>query len=868
MANISYVTLPSYRYNIIVTNTPVTGQILKLTVRNGNTGLTFILSSYTTLAGDTLDEIVTGLYNSTNAAYRESLNVPAESYYVDLSTILGRIVSATSTPPPSPPPPPPPSQTVVTTTGTVTTTYGQIFQGTFDPIKDNPVSPVYTVKIYKKGYDGQVQSIKLSTTPAIHSYQTDEPKAAIKGSALLVNLLNLGSLPLKTFYASEDDTFMGELYWFDKVLFKGFLVQDDCSELLVDYTHEIQLSFTDNLGLLKDINFDKAAANFYVSFSSGDFITTTAVHTITLTDVWRNSFIVGDRIRILGGTAADGLYNITALQLSGGYLIITVAETIVTMSSQLVGFTGYRSNVYEKKTLAQIVHACLLATGLELEIYVYSNLRETTQLTTRSFLEQTLIIGESFMKSETDWEDCYSVLTKIFEKFNLTLFQSHGRWNIIRWDELRYGSNVLTNFFQVNGFRHDKDFNYIEVSSSGAPFTIQPFNSTLSFITYPENGYLNKISRPYKLAKETFNYRQPGQILKNANLQILGTLLRQYTTGTIGTANYRKIFEYSVSWWTGSEGFIRVVKDQFDNELERFLVIKSGFLKSYKIEVNKGDKFTFSFDVKMNSTATSYELKFAVELTDGTLTKYIINYFPIAGEPPYEPGAWHTSPGFKFGTNNVSEYHTVTINSPTIPFDGLLHVYLPWLAVPSGIGGTHETHYKDISFTYTSYINESVKITGHTHTDVQPLSIKNKGEEEIYLDDAPKNSLAGTLFLPSLTGLLQTRTTRWTRAYTFNESKRLGEITTFETLFWKQKPRTILEGRIYGLVQQNVHMSMLTQFLYLGRPDTESFVWGRMEIDYKNNHATGTIWENNNLFEGRSDNLIQDYSFDYIYAPL
>ncbi len=163
------------------------------------------------------------------------------------------------------------------------------------------------------------------------------------------------------------------------------------------------------------------------------------------------------------------------------------------------GYDLLRSNVYEKKPLSAIIKACLLATGLQLDTHIYCNILETTQDTNKSFLEQTLVASETFMKNDTDWENCYDILNKILERFNLTLLQANGVWNIIRWDELRYAAN-----YQIPGFIYDKDFVLTGTIASPAQFLIQPYDATLAGISYPESGYLKRIFRPYKFNKETF----------------------------------------------------------------------------------------------------------------------------------------------------------------------------------------------------------------------------------------------------------------------------------------------------------------------------------------------------------------------------
>jgi hypothetical protein len=50
---------------------------------------------------------------------------------------------------------------------------------------------------------------------------------------------------------------------------------------------------------------------------------------------------------------------------------------------------------------------------------------------------------------------------------------------------------------------------------------------------------------------------------------------------------------------------------------------------------------------------------------------------------------------------------------------------------------------------------------------------------------------------------------------------------------------------------------------YSNRPD-KWFIWGQMEIDYKNDAATGTLYEQWQEGEADSD-LVSLYTFKYLY---
>lgn len=128
------------------------------------------------------------------------------------------------------------------------------------------------------------------------------------------------------------------------------------------------------------------------------------------------------------------------------------------------------------------------------------------------------------------------------------------------------------------------------------------------------------------------------------------------------------------------------------------------------------------------------------------------------------------------------------------------------------------------------------------------------------------------MFLSSTTGVLRDRCGQWNRA-TRTEAKNLGEITTEENLFIRRISRTLLEGTFYGLISPPEdaggidivdHISIISVIRYTFFPD-HNFIFGRLEIDYSNNNASGTLFEMYKDTEADAD-LTYYYIFQYLYS--
>jgi len=194
------------------------------------------------------------------------------------------------------------------------------------------------------------------------------------------------------------------------------------------------------------------------------------------------------------------------------------------------------------------------------------------------------------------------------------------------------------------------------------------------------------------------------------------------------------------------------------------------------------------------------------------------------------------------------------------PFSGLVTVYLNVsTALPAN--STRETQFKDIRLEYIPFINDTIKITGQIHKQEQTQTIKNNSDLTITIDDSPRNSIAGCLFLSTFTGLLQDRTIYWRYPADAN-GWRLGELTTLEELTWRQKTRQKFEGGFTGLWQNSVPASLLTMAI-MDFDTSKNYTFGLLTIDYKNNQSSGTLWEIHDTEDAAFD---PDYTLTYIYS--
>jgi len=632
---------------------------------------------------------------------------------------------------------------------------------------------------------------------------------------------------------------------------------------MLDPTHEVQLSANDGLGLLKDIALDKypmrATAFENNQTAQGYFNTPPFPQNLIYL---RNSFptppVVGVPFIIAGhsNAAMNGAFTpnvVTTLSGVGNYNIVTSTFTGNTVADNVTinGFGGTYS-FETRNSLLSVIAICLQNTGLELDTYIYENIFEVNQITTESFLNQTFVSLQTFISGE-DYESCYNVLEKICQRFNLTIFQSFGRWNIIRWDGLRLDA-------AIPGFSYDSNFELTGTITLDAGFT-----AGFQEDVFPVTGLIKSGVRPWEYVKETFNYQQPKYLLANNDLQNLGAMIRTVTSGDFTYTDYAAVDFFDGDTPPHGEIVITVVfQISTQTETDRYLVVKfpqgvnARAVRSPGIEVKQGDKATISMKMRLNfSQSLPLTTLFSFRLSNGSDIRYL-KWTGVSGTSL----SWDPTFGYDFPTlpnTPATAWQELEAIMPPFPFDGILTIHYPLAsnAIPNRPIGTW---FKDIRLDYTAYINESTKIIGHIHNDLQPVLIKNNNESEIYMDDSPRNSLSGTLFLNSFTSLLQNKTTLWGRVGV-TESVKLGEIITKENLQWRSQIRTRLDGDFMGINEGPVHLSMLNHFTYTQLPGL-NFLFGNLQIDYRNDRFNCSATE---IFKNGETDVTQTYSFNYIY---
>lgn len=781
--------------------------------------------------------------------------------------------------------------------------YGKYAIGEFSNIAKNH-SVNYKFIIYKKNYTEEPINVICAADPVVLNYLSDDI-VGIKGSELVVKIINSdNNLPLSNFYSDYDDTFkivFGVPYYKTVIdpdsgaistieymysLFTGHLLQEDCSEIITDISHEIELTFTDGLGLLKDIDFYTASLmspqsnnGLRVGINNINIFTET---TDKSTRIVFNSAIQGgnptivDSIVIYDSPIGTKAYEIipessSVINIGGSVTEVYVIGDSLPMpltSSQkyaIISRTRLLNNSTGRIRLSDCIRICLHATNLNLNIRYGGNIKALNDATILPEILKDVWVDPRTFYDNGEWDSCYDVLEKICKRFNICLFQggafemtifddpfvpkagANSEWKFVRFEELRYEQN------EIPGWLYDGYFNYISGPDASKQIDFGDYTDI-------EYGIEQSIDRPYNFFSNTYkneskpwiynnDFSQLGKKSSTTYYTINGVQFKREEYSALGMLSDHVINSSSPS---PARRFL-VETNQETGEIQRYLWVYNGvydgkLVAATSIEAFNGDKIrlSLSYKTQVNVPAPPYNNRVVLIYKQGG------NIY-----------GWNSLYDEGLGSDDTTEFREIS-GEFVIDEDCVLFFCLNQMD-PS-VGGI--TYYGPLEIEVTANINGALNAPGHSHTASISKNLRNNDDLEIYLDDTVRNYLSGTLLFNTYINNIRQRTQYWYDGQ-YTQKYSLGEIMTKEIMARKSKPRVKLEGRILGIVNpQKLFMYMNNGYNFLILNGVY-FIIGKAEYNFREDYLDVTMYEmwrdgeyENNL--GIKENSEINYEFKYL----
>lgn len=752
--------------------------------------------------------------------------------------------------------------------------------------------------IFKKDYTGTAVTELIGDKNVCEiEYPEDDPFAAFKTSTCKVQYRNENNMPLSTFYSEDDEMYLGKLIDASdgSTRWAGFMVQDECSEEFAPVPYVVSLTFTDNLALLKGIPYNESLER--VPDAVFDYQT-------------RQAVILGTQANIVPANSDYGLkagsivtiagveYPVTqvifhtATDATPSYLELKLLNSPGNPGLYDITFpVSALTDIIGKPTLWSFLRLAILNTRIPLPVRCFNSLYEVTHDTTKNMFDQTRIFSGKWLSEESAWSDLYSICQDILSTFNASIVQADGYWNIIRWGEAyRYTDNELY------GHSYDENFMNEQVITLQPNFDVIRPGTDVELV---EASALHRIQRPYKDVIETFKYEQPKQLIKGSDLQTLGAFLSTETQ-TIEGVQYRfDRYELPPYWkhFKGDTSYIEI-KTQIaatvfdtDSEVDRYVVtprIAGEFsgVEFNTIEVTKGDYFDFTTTwaaFQDSNDFLQYGYTFILYGTDG-IVYYIFGAFFNPEDPDTASLLWdkYLSQGEEYppavvfqrysNVYDITQYTPMSLSSfgrnngkeLVMPADGMLKIIVHGTNQFWPSPSTQTVKWKEITLSISNRINDSLNVVGQVHTDSANPNVKNNYDEEITIDDSPRNTIAGTLFRNTIYNFgynigdaYFNRTTLW-NFINDPKTQRLGQYITHERHILRREVRNLIDCDFVFDCPLLTPMNVL----FISSILNINFIFGVCRFNMMDFRCSATLWE---LHKDGESGWLTTYNFKYLY---
>lgn len=567
-------------------------------------------------------------------------------------------------------------------------------------------------------------------------------------------------------------------------------------------------------------------------------------------------------------TATDGLGLLKNIELTDTYGDV---------------FTG-------RNTLLSYLQGALAKTNLKLDIAVYCNIYHASHKTrydtgSPDMMTQTKLHHRTFLKDAVTYVDCYEAIEKILKNW-CVIYQYKGAWLINNVMEMQanFGPQRYYSYYSYNGSTTNSVLETDNTCTIGKTKKIQPINLD-QYVSY---------QYPVKSVKTSYKYEIPENLVNNQKLQYLGSWISpiagsEYNLITgeyigsytayekVGWSNYTYPYVNVYPYTGAKRSYIKVVKDSFNTELDRYYVIEfDGSVNSgqgFSIVNDNTDFFMDEGDIVTISFQFRYNIAFSGPLTgfgginvlrtgqSGASTSHWYSANP--------DGRWTNSySGFAFrvdlSSGDEREWQSISVTTRPVPVNGSLFISIG--PGPNFTNGT-ELHVKDINIEYEPRVRGSVLTAkGEYWKTEQTTNIKDIIEDEISVSDSPKRIIKGALWDTAGDALL---TPEW---YRLNESetKHFKELVNYGRYRHQYRRQKRVNGTFKG-VMWSPDGGSATQYpltfhrqFSIENDDRMYMLSAPLEIDYLSAQWKGTLIE---CGVGNTDynNNGNTHTFNYLF---
>ena len=442
------------------------------------------------------------------------------------------------------------------------------------------------------------------------------------------------------------------------------------------------------------------------------------------------------------------------------------------------------------------------------------------------------ILSHTFLEGPREFNDCYTVLSKIMQAFGCTLQQSRGAWYIVQTND-RFAGDLDGTIRNSSGTATGTALNQNFTFDIGLRETCKLINAD-ALISW---------EKAFKESVIKYGFLQPPIYFRNWDL-IDGTFQVMLSTATrqvYTLDNWQNVDSVLASFYgLTNDAYVGIEYDSVTvAELTRYILFyedtdpNNDNGKTTTIyPVNKFDKINISFSrrEKNSGLVTGNSLTCFVKLTAGS------NYYFLD-----DTGKWflNTVRSLQIGYSSATDrrfWKDFSITSEAIPENGTVTV--TFTSLGHSRTANNEVHFKDINFSITTYFNEMLTVDGYQQKNEQAAVLKNKYDNQLFISNSPNVSVQGAIMTATYGGV-----GNW-KYYTASDSTAVEFSKYIARCYWRTMYRNFIrmEGRLYDIYPGSRLLSPLNVARFTELENKE-FQITTLNIDVANESAEFTMVE-------------------------
>lgn len=454
------------------------------------------------------------------------------------------------------------------------------------------------------------------------------------------------------------------------------------------------------------------------------------------------------------------------------------------------------------------------------------------------------ITSHTFIRGPREFDDCYTVLSKIMQAYGCTLFQARGAWYILQTNDRIAGD--------LDGNRRN----------SAGVFQSTALNQNFGFTIGLNSDYklinadaLTSWEKEFKETVIKYSFKMPPIFFRNWDLidgtfssPLSGNVTRYIKVNNVITSVTLQRQVYSLLYWqnaenpttTGNNAYVGVEVDLTTNaELSRYLIFYEDTAtnndegkQTTEYWVNANDVLNVSYSTREKNTgfvATNQFVYVRLELSDG-------NFYTLSTTGTWNYNLWRRVGVSWSNADDRRFWKDYTIEAQPFPENGKLTI--EFTSIGHSRTANNEVHFKDMSIDIKTYFNEMLEVDGYEYKNSQANDLKNLYDNEIFVSQSDNIGTQGAILSNTYTQL-----NSW-KYYSANDNTAVPFAKYISRGYWRTMFRNFqrMEGRLFNLYPGDRLISPLNPVLYTGIDDKE-FMITTLRMDIRNESAEFTMIE-------------------------